>query len=154
MQAYGSAPATRQAATAPGAGPALGTRLPTSPAATAQRPSPSPQPVVRGQAPDDPAPPKNALRDSTPLIMPSPEELGLTAPKQPAADLDWQQIHNRLQQQGAVCSQRLPLQDGGYRFVVILSTTQKDRVQHIEAEGPTEAAAVRAALDKVGELRP
>jgi hypothetical protein len=125
----------------------------TQPPAVTTRPTPAPAPVVRAQAPDEPAPRKNAVNESALLDVPSPEALGLAAPKNKMSDDEWKQVHSQLTQQHAVCSQHLRLEDGSYRFIVILPTTQKDRVHHIEADGPTEAAAVRAALQKVGETK-
>src|SRR5438067_18724 len=91
------------------------------PPVRSEAPAPPPRqvqaaaPVVRGQAPDEPAPRKNPVKETTSFDIPSPEELGLAAPRsQPSQDLDWDQVHNRLTQLGAVCSQRLQLQDGGY----------------------------------------
>jgi hypothetical protein len=122
--------------------------------APAQTQAQPPKPVVRARVDvTSPAERKTAPIETTSLAMPSPEELGLTAPKQPLNDeVDWPQIHEHLKQQGAVCSQRLQVQDG-YRFIVLLSTTEKDRVHRIEADGPTESTAVRAAMAKVAEIR-
>jgi hypothetical protein len=123
------------------------------PAAPPSLPAQAPKAIIRARVDDDPAPRKSAVNESAALAMPSPEELGLKAPKSPLnEEVDWQRVHGRLQQQGAVCSQRLQTQDG-FRFIVILSTADKDRLRHIEADGTTEAAAVRAALAKVAELR-
>jgi hypothetical protein len=121
------------------------------PAVAATQPQ---RPIIRARVQDDDPPPRKQLSpDTAVLAMPSPEELGLAAPKQPAVEeVDWPQVHNRLQQQGAVCSQRLQLQQG-FRFIVILSTADKDRNQSVEADASTEAAAVRAAMAKVAELR-
>ena len=122
------------------------------PATVAAQPQPN-KPIIRARVDDDPAPRTPIASEKLALAMPSPEELGLKAPKQPAnEEVDWPLVHDHLKQHGAVCSQRLQVQDG-YRFIVILSTADKDRVRHVEADGPTEAAAVRAALAKVGELR-
>jgi hypothetical protein len=124
---------------------------PQSPSLAATQPQ---RPIIRARVQDDDPPPRKQ-RSSEPavLAMPSPEELGLAAPRQPDSDeIDWPLVHNRLQQQGAVCSQRLQIQEG-FRFIVILSTADKDRMQRIEADASTEAAAVRAAMAKVAELR-
>src|SRR5262245_64251678 len=68
-------------------------------AAQANGPQQKPQPIVRMQSPDSPAAPSR-------LVMPSPEDLGISASKQasvqPAVEVDLPTAFARLRQLGAV----------------------------------------------------
>jgi hypothetical protein len=99
-----------------------------------------PQPVIRMQSPDAPAAPNR-------LVMPNPEDLGISAAKQasvqPPVEMDLTTAFARLRQLGAVDVQLNRLEIG-YRARFVLPSQQA-----IEGTGPTEAAALAAALTRV-----
>jgi hypothetical protein len=87
-----------------------------------------------------------------PLVLPSPEQLGVAAAHvAPAVNMgmpvDWNVTRDRLQHLGAVGFALARLPDGAYRIAFDLPTTQAGRTHHIEAEAATEGAAVCRALD-------
>jgi hypothetical protein len=110
----------------------------------------SPPPKVRFQRPDDP-PASERRPESKPatLTLPSPEELGISG-KPAAAEIDWNAVHRRLNELG---SQSLQVQrtNEGYRCVCVLPAATAGRSQPIEAQGPTEAEAVRLTLARAEE---
>ena len=109
------------------------------------RPAQAPPPKVRAQSPEEPKP---AAR-STPLVMPTPEQLGIGSSARPApAAADWSAARRRLELLGASCFQLEKRPAGGYRFVCLLPTAQPGRSHRIEAEADTEAEAVRVALER------
>lgn len=116
------------------------------------QPSPRPQGVasvppakVRGQRPEDP-PASERRPEPKPvaLTLPPPEQLGIGA-KAPAAEIDMNVVHRRLRELGSQ-SYQLQRTPEGYRFTCLLPTAHPDRTQRIEAQGATEAEAVRLAL--------
>src|SRR5262245_16086547 len=96
--------------------------------ATANPPRPvqpaTPPPIVRLQSQDEPTPP------SMPLIMPSPEALGLGA-RQPEGKFDWAKVHGRLDQLGCCCFQ-IEQQVGGCKLVCLLPTGKTGQTHRIE----------------------
>src|SRR5207248_11045792 len=66
----------------------------------AAAPRPNPGLIARGAAPEEPAERPREL-----VTLPSPEELGLGAPRGANADTDWAAVHRRLESLGAVCFQ-------------------------------------------------
>jgi hypothetical protein len=82
-----------------------------------------------------------------PLELPSPEQLGIGSPRsQPAAELDWNAVHRRLRELGALSSQLQKVPEGGYRFTCLLPTAHPERTQRIEAHATSESEAARLAL--------
>jgi len=110
------------------------------------------QPIVARGKPyeDPPAPPIQPLNKnnakSAPLTLPSPQELGVPATERPAAKVDWNATHERLEQLGGTGFQTARLSDGRFRVGFVLRTNQADQVHHIEATAATQAEAVAAAL--------
>ena len=79
--------------------------------------------------------------------MPSPEELGIVADKQPApaapAEIDFNVQFARLRQLGALGLQIDRLTEGGYRARFVLPGYRT-----VEDTGATEGAALAAALER------
>lgn len=132
------------------AGPASRPVVPSrpQPAAASQVPvprPPAPRPIIRAQS-EDPAP----VARPAPLVLPSPEELGVGRIRPSAgADADWSAAYRRLHDLGAVCFQLEKLDQGGCRCTCLLPTTHPDRRHRVETRGTSEAAAVRLALERV-----
>ncbi len=109
------------------------------------------EPVRR---PQQPVPVEMVNSRPETLRLPSPEELGLASDK-PAAALesghaDWTALHARLEQMGATC---LQVQRPTAQLVRIVSMfpMAENRVHRVEANGTTEAEAVRLFLEQVDE---
>ena len=121
--------------------PAPQPRMPVNAAMAAVAPSQpaAPRPTIRLQSPEIVLP-KPAAR----VTLPSPEALGIQAPKAAVANVDWNAIHERLQRAGALSmhTDRLPQ---GFRVTLLLPAGQQ--TQHIEAVAETEGAAVMAAVE-------
>ena len=84
--------------------------------------------------------------------MPPPEALGLDLPKQPsavAATVDWNVTRARLNQLGGTSFRVDALGSQGYRFTILLRTSQPGRLHEIETTAATEAVAVAVALEQV-----
>jgi hypothetical protein len=116
----------------------------------AQTPS-SGRPVFRAKGPDDPVPPPVAPApvNAAPLILPSPEQLGIArSDKAAPAAVDWTAARRRLDQVGATCFHLEKLTTGGYRFTCLLPTAQAGRNHHVEAVAASEAEVVRLALEQ------
>jgi hypothetical protein len=108
---------------------------------------PLPGPTFRGQAPDEPESPPPP--PAAPLLrLPTPEELGLAAERADSAGFDWSAAHHRLDHLGAVCFRLDKLPQGSSRVTCLLPTAQPGRTHHVEAEAPTDAEAVRLALER------
>jgi len=108
------------------------------------------QPIFRGKRPDDPDPvarPTLADRKPAPLVMPTPEQLGIDASRLAVGGADWTAAHRRLQQLGVTCFHLETLPDGGCRFVCMLPTGTQSRLHRVEVQAATEAEAVCLALD-------
>src|SRR5438132_557177 len=123
--------------------PAPQPRMPVNAAMAAVAPSQpaAPRPTIRLQAPETLLP-----KPVAPLSLPSPEALGIQASKAaPAATIDWNIVHARLQRLGAlgIHMDRLPQ---GVRVTLHLPAGQQ-QTQHIEAVADSEAAAVHAAVE-------
>jgi hypothetical protein len=134
--AYASAPSWQGGATYPQQSAAPAPRLAQAPAL--------PRPIVRAKGADDP--PRPAL--PAPLMLPSPEQLGISRPLAALNTLDWTDAHRRLDQLGAVCFHLEKLPQGGYRFTCLLPTAEAAKRHRVEATGATEADVVRLALDQ------
>jgi len=132
-------------------------------ALAANQKTPGRAPTYRGVAPE-----------STPLVMPSPEQLGVTgsagataaiaapvATTQPvampawsppananvAANVDWNTTHARLRQLG-VTAFHLDRVNDGFRVTCLIPANREGQTHQIESEGATEAAAVQYALQR------
>jgi hypothetical protein len=102
----------------------------------------APAPKVRMTAPDEP---KRPARPAG-LAIPSPEQLRLTPAA--SAKVDWSAIRGQLKQLQAACYQLDRVPAGGYRFTCWLPAAQAGKSYRIEAEGFSEAEAVRLCLER------
>ncbi len=93
-----------------------------------------------------PTPPRTLPPD--PVSLPSPEQLGVAAPRPHDPTLDWEAIRKRLRDLGAVSFQLDTLPDGSCRFVCHLATVEFGQTQGIEARATTEKEAVQQALSR------
>jgi len=121
---------------------------PVAPAAGALVQQSQPARTVRAQESDEPSAPPSPAESPAPLVMPSPEQLGVDFAR-PAADdsPDWTTFHRRLDRLGA-CSMHLDkLPAGGCRFSCLLPTGRRDRFHRVESQAATADEAVRLALD-------
>ncbi|HEV3259014.1 MAG TPA: hypothetical protein VG013_19235 [Gemmataceae bacterium] len=121
------------------------------PAGDALVQQPRPARTVRGQMGAEPppsVPPRPAEQPPAPLVIPSPEQLGLACAEPAAGDSpDWTALHRRLDQLGAWSIQLDKLPAGGCRFTCLLPTGTPDRFHRVESQAGTPAEAVRLALD-------
>ncbi len=104
--------------------------------------SPAPRPTIRLQAPD---PIKVA---PAPLVLPSPEKLGvgMRMPVAALPSLDWNAAHARLQHLGAVGFHLDHVGQNGVR-VTFLIPAGAQRAHQIEVVADNETAAVHTALE-------
>ena len=101
--------------------------------------------LVRGQMEDEPSPQAHAVVNRS-IVIPSPEELGVSnARAVPAAENDRDAIH-RLQKLGADFQLR-KLEDG-YQFVCLLPTSVPGRNRRFEAVAASGDEAVLHVLDE------
>lgn len=112
----------------------------------------TPRPIIRAQAPDEPARPR-----TTALSMPSPEELGVVRTASATAanngsGADWATVRARLQALGADCYQMQKLADGRRSFLIIVPSSA-GRSHRIEARADNETEAIRLALDRADLVR-
>lgn len=104
-------------------------------------------PVIRAQAPDDIKP---QVRST--VAMPSPDQLGVNA--RPAdGSCDWTAARRRMQDLGVVTFQVDHPSAERYQFTCLLPTAEAGRTHRIEAQGASEAEAVRRALDEAQRWR-
>jgi hypothetical protein len=94
-----------------------------------------PKPVIRAQAEDAPSPPSRLS-----LRLPSPEELGIPAPKMEAAE---KSFAGRIQMLGATGLQVEQATGGGFRARFLLPGARP-----VEAVGTSRDAALNLALDR------
>lgn len=115
-----------------------------------QRQQQRPAPIIRAQAPDEPAPrPRQIAPRPASLAMPSPEELGLASRQAPEPSrVDWTAVHARLNQLGATCFQLEKRPAGDCRICCLLTSSLSARSRRIEVVAGTEAEAVQAVLDR------
>jgi len=116
-----------------------------APLAQAQAPT---RPMVRLQSPDEPPASRPA-----PLVMPTPEQLGLGGtPTARSLAVDWVAVHRRLDSLGCSCFQMEHPADGGCRIICLLPTSRAGQNHRIDvlAAGPPEA--VQALLLRTAAL--
>lgn len=112
------------------------------------------QATIRGQDPDPPTVPVQQVAANTTISLPPPEELGVlpanpvAAKTTPADTVDWNTIHARLRQLGAVGFHLRKLADDSYRVTFTLPTSQTQRTHLVEVDAQSEAAAVTLALQR------
>ena len=117
-------------------------RMPVNAAMAAGTPSQPalPRPTIRLQSPDT-----VLAKPAAPVSLPSPEALGIQAPKAVApAAVDWNVIHARIQRLGAlgIHTDRLPQ---GVRVTLLLPAGQQ-QTHLIEVVADSESAAVNSAV--------
>jgi hypothetical protein len=122
------------------------------PVAPPSRPPVQEQPlpvIARGQIPDDPitppAPPAVRARDASPVMIPSPQELGIAGVRSAQA-ADWGALHQRLERLGASSTHAEKLGQDRFRFTCLLPTDKPNLLHRVEAEAGSEAEAVRLVL--------
>lgn len=149
-QVMGAPPARR---TVPPVQPAFQPNLPPTLAQSAE----TPRREVRGVAAEEREPRsiQAAVQPPTPVVIPSPEQLGVAAPPVVPRDpnLDWVGIRKQLRDLGAVRFQLEQTTDGGTRFICELATAEFGRTQGIEAQARTEAEAVRLVLARAEQWK-
>jgi hypothetical protein len=110
-----------------------------------------PKPIFRGQMPVEPVTHSRSSQQSADVTLPAPEALGIR-PTQPActpsASLDWNAVHARVRQLGAVDFHLAKLESGMYRASFTLPTSDPDSSRLIEVVGESEGAAVTLALQR------
>jgi hypothetical protein len=117
---------------------------PVAPApAVAAAPRSNPGLIARGAEPEEPAERPREL-----VTLPSPEELGVGAPRSGEAAIDWAAAHRRLEALGAVCFQMHQLPRGGWGVTCLLPTGRPDSTHRVEAQADSKAEAVRLALEQ------
>jgi hypothetical protein len=102
------------------------------------------QPRFRAQMGEEPERRMQPAR----VTLPKPEQLGIRKPPQRDNGLDWADARRRLDVLGAVTIQSTKLPEGGCRFTCLLATGRPNYNHRIEAEGATEAEAVRLGLER------
>jgi hypothetical protein len=111
----------------------------------------SPPPTFRGKIeldePPDPLARPLTQTNSPPLSLPSPEEIGMAAPR-PASKVDWNATHDRLHQLGGVGLRLAQLDDSNMRVSLVMRTNQPNVFHHIDATAATEAEAVTMAMTR------
>lgn len=129
--------------------PAVAARPTAAPPSPAPAPAqPAPRLIVRAQAPDEPAP---APRPQA-LSLPSPEALGIApTPRAGTESVDWAAAHRRLERLGATCFHLERLSTGGCRITCLLPGRQQGRHHRVESLAPTEAEALRLALERADQ---
>jgi hypothetical protein len=104
------------------------------------------RPVVRGSAPEEKEK-KPARRE--PASLPSPDEIGIKPAPPPDPNVtDWNAAYARMKTMGVLGFEMPQPVQAGYRFAVVMQTSEAGRTYRIEGTGASEAAAVRACLDK------
>ena len=99
------------------------------------------RPVVRGVAPEE----KKPVVRREPVTLPSPDQLGIQ-PIDPTI-VDWNATMTRMKTMG-VLEFGMGRVEGGYRFSVVMATSEPGRTYRIDGTGANEADAVRVCLDK------
>jgi hypothetical protein len=84
------------------------------------------------------------------LRLPSPEDLGVSAPR-PTAGADWSAALRRFDQLGATGFQLEKLPQGGCRVSCLLPTSQPGRTHRIDAQAASDGDALRLALERAEE---
>jgi hypothetical protein len=126
--------------------------------------APTPRaPVYRGKADDEVVTETVTVveeREPERLSLPAPENLGVgcgcgrceCSPCHCNAQVDWAEVHARLERLGALSFQEQKLAGGGYRVSFLLPTEREDRSQHVQATAQTALQAAGLALDRAEEL--
>jgi hypothetical protein len=126
--------------------------------------APAPRgPVFRGKSDDEVVTETvtvEAEERSEPLSLPSPESLGVgcgcdkceCSPCKCQAPRDWADLHERLEQLGALSFHQQKLSEGGYRVSFLMPTGRENRSQHVEATAETALQAAGLALNRAEVL--
>lgn len=119
---------------------------PTYPAPRAAA-SARPQPLIRAQAPEEPAPARPPV-----LTLPSPEQLGVAVRPVESAN-DWTTIHCRMKELGVVSFHLDSLADGRARFTCWLPRGRPGLTRRIEVVAGSETEAAQRALQQAAQMR-
>jgi len=111
---------------------------PRMPVPAAMASVPTSRPTIRLQAPEE-----LLVRPPAPLVLPSPEALGIRIA---TPTLDWNKTHEKLHQLGALGFHEERLPSGDYR-VTLMIPFGNQKAHQIEVIGTNEAAAVNSALE-------
>ncbi len=114
-------------------------RLAVPATATASQAQPAPR-LVRGVRGEEPKRPSR-------VSIPTPEELGI-APAGRADAVDWTATRRQLAELGAVRFGLEQLAGGKVRFSCLLKGSAGEAEALVQADGPTESAAVRDCLEQ------
>lgn len=136
-------------------------QAPAPPPMLSAPPAPARQVIARGAAPE--APPVRPAPPRRPLVMPSPDQLGVQVPvnlvQQPAQParpvetaLDWTAARRRMKELGVSGFVVDEPPSGGCHFTCWISNPATQQSRRIEALAASESEAVRLALDRVAQL--
>jgi hypothetical protein len=87
------------------------------------------------------------------VAIPSPAQLGVTAPQPRETEADWKATRRRLDELGAEGFHLERLSPGGFRFTCWVPGGAAGKPQRVEGQGATEAEAIRVTLDRAERLR-
>jgi hypothetical protein len=105
-----------------------------------------PRPKVRMQGPETPMTPPQAGFQA--LVMPSPEQLGIVPAlaSSATAELDWNELRNRLRQLGAVGLHLDQVAGGNWRATLLMPDGAAADPRRLEAVATSDASAVADVL--------
>jgi hypothetical protein len=84
-----------------------------------------------------------------PLVLPAPEQLGVAGvPSTSVARIDWENVHRRLDNLGALAFHQQKLEAGGCRIMVLLPTEHQEHTHQVEADASTASEAISLVLDR------
>lgn len=110
----------------------------------------TPQPTFRGQTPDAPAAATAPPLVLPPLVLPTPQQLGLAPAKAasaPAAEIDWNDVRVRLRRLGAVGFHLDHVSAGQWRARLLVPVAGQGP-RTLEASAASDAAAVAGVLQQ------
>ena len=108
-----------------------------------------PRATIRAQAPDPPP------RSTAPLVLPTPETLGLASsgalPTAPIPEIDWNDARARLRRLGAIGFHLDEVTSGQWRATLLVPLGAQ-QTRRVEASAASDAAAVAGALQQAETL--
>ncbi len=133
----------------PAGGPPVMMNVPMQPQARAYTPPKlpvpaAPQPIVRGQAPDEPPP----VPAPTPLRVPTPEQVNVAAAPPANTAFDWNNAHVRLDRLGATGFHIDRLADGACCASCLVPSVQSGQRRQFEVRARTADEATLLVLDE------
>lgn len=109
-------------------------------------------PRIKARAQNTEPTPMPTPAAAAPLVLPSPESLGLVplAAAQPvhaaSAEPDWNQVRSRLRQLGAISFHLDRVAGGNWRATLLVPQEGAAGPRHLEALGDSEGAALTSVL--------